>query len=46
VTALTDDGRRVMANARDSDTLVDMTTTPWEHRRVKITNDGTTNQIA
>jgi acetyl-CoA C-acetyltransferase len=45
VTALTDDGRRVMANARGSDTLLDMTTSPWENRRVKITNDGTTNQI-
>ncbi len=45
VTALTDDGRRVMANARDSDTLRDMTTSPWERRRVKITNDGTTNTI-
>ena len=30
VTALTDDGRRVMANARDTDTLRDMTTSPWE----------------
>ncbi len=45
VTALTDDGRRVMANVRDTDTLRDMTTSPWEHRRVKITNDGTTNTI-
>jgi acetyl-CoA C-acetyltransferase len=45
VTALTDDGGRVMANAHDSDTLVDMTTSPWEHRRVKVTNDGTTNTI-
>jgi acetyl-CoA C-acetyltransferase len=46
VTALTDDGRRVMANARDTDTLRDMTTTPWENRRVKFTNDGTTNNLA
>jgi acetyl-CoA C-acetyltransferase len=46
VTALTDDGRRVMANVRDTDTLHDMTTSPWESRRIKITNDGTTNTIA
>ena len=46
VTALTDDGRRVLANARDADTLRDMTVDPWEGRRVKITNDGTTNTIA
>jgi acetyl-CoA C-acetyltransferase len=46
VTALTDDGRRVMANVRDTDTLRDMTTSPWESRRIKITNDGTTNTIA
>ena len=46
VTALTDDGRRVLANTRDTDVLRDMTVVPWEGRRVKITNDGTTNAIA
>ena len=39
-TALTDDGRRVLANARDADVLRDMTADAWEGRRVKITNDG------
>jgi acetyl-CoA C-acetyltransferase len=46
VTALTDDGRRVIANVRDTDTLRSMTTEPWEGRRVKVDNDGTTNTIA
>jgi acetyl-CoA C-acetyltransferase len=46
VTALLDDGRRVMANTRAVDTLQSMTTEPWEGRRVKITNDGTANAIA
>ncbi len=45
LTALTDDGRRVMANTRDPDQLRDMTVEAWETRRVKITNDGTTNTI-
>jgi acetyl-CoA C-acetyltransferase len=45
VTALADDGRRVIANARDVDVLRDMTVNPWEGRRAKITNDGTTNAI-
>jgi acetyl-CoA C-acetyltransferase len=46
VTALTDDGRRALANVRDADTLRDMTVHPWEGRRAKLTNDGTTNAIA
>ena len=46
VAALADDGRRVLANSRDTDLLRDMTVEPWEGRRVKITNDGTTNTIA
>ena len=45
VTALADDGRRIIANARDVDVLRDMTVNPWEGRRAKITNDGTTNAI-
>lgn len=45
VTALTDDGRRAIANARAVDMLSDMTQTAWEGRRVKITNDGSTNTI-
>jgi acetyl-CoA C-acetyltransferase len=46
VTALADDGRRVIANARDVDALRNMTTETWEGRRVKITNDGSTNAVA
>jgi acetyl-CoA C-acetyltransferase len=46
VTAIADDGRRVIANAREVDTLLDMTVRPWEGRRVKIGNDGTTNAVA
>ncbi len=34
-----------MANARDADTLRDMVAVPWEGRRVKVSNDGTTNAI-
>ena len=43
---LVDDGHRVIANAREVDTLRDMTLRPWEGRRVKIGNDGTTNAVA
>ncbi len=46
VTALTDDGRRLIANARDVDVLHDMTVHPWEGRRAKVTNDGSTNAIS
>ncbi len=45
VTAIADDGRRVIANARDTDVLRDMTVRPWEGQSVKITNDGSTNSI-
>jgi acetyl-CoA C-acetyltransferase len=45
VTALLDDGKRAIANVRDLDSLAEMVVEPWEGRRVKITNDGTTNTI-
>jgi acetyl-CoA C-acetyltransferase len=45
VTALVDDGRRVLANTRDADALDAMTGQPWEGRVVKITNDGATNTV-
>lgn len=45
VTALTDDGRRALANVRDGDALRSMTEEPWEGRRVRITNDGSTNTV-
>jgi len=46
ITELSDDGRRVMANVRDVDALRNMTAEAWEGRRVKITNDGSTNSVA
>jgi acetyl-CoA C-acetyltransferase len=45
VTAIADDGRRVIANSRDVDALNDMTVHAWEGRRAKIMNDGSTNAI-
>ena len=46
VTALADDGRRVLANLRDTDALRDMTVNAWEGRRAKVTNDGSANTLA
>jgi len=45
VTALAEDGSRIIANARDADALHDMTVNAWEGRRAKIINDGSTNAI-
>jgi acetyl-CoA C-acetyltransferase len=45
VTALLDDGRRAIANTRDTDILTAMTIDPWEGRAVKVTNDGSTNTL-
>jgi acetyl-CoA C-acetyltransferase len=45
VAALTDDGRRALANARDTEVLADMTLHAWEGRRVKVANDGATNHL-
>jgi acetyl-CoA C-acetyltransferase len=45
VSALTDDGRRALANVRDVDVLSDMTAEAWEGRRVLLTNDGSTNTL-
>jgi acetyl-CoA C-acetyltransferase len=45
VAALTDDGKRALANVRDTDVLADMTTRAWEGRRVKLANDGATNHL-
>ena len=42
---LTDDGRRILANTRDTDAMTSMTTEAWEGRRVRITNDGTVNSL-
>jgi acetyl-CoA C-acetyltransferase len=43
VTALTPDGRRAMANIRDTEALLALTTDAHEGRAVRLTNDGTTN---
>jgi len=45
VALLTDDDRRALANCRDASALAAMTTEPWEGRRAKVTNDGTTNTL-
>jgi acetyl-CoA C-acetyltransferase len=45
VTALLDDGRRAIANCRAAGVLSSMMREPWEGRRVRIVNDGTTNAI-
>jgi acetyl-CoA C-acetyltransferase len=45
VSTLTRDGRRALANSRDADLLVDVTTRPWEGRAVTLRTDGTTNQV-
>ena len=46
VTGLTDDGRRVLANVREPEALRAMTEEPWEGRRARVTNDGSTNALA
>ncbi len=46
LTALLSDGRRAIANVRDTDTLLAMTVEPWEGRDVAIKNDGATNALA
>jgi acetyl-CoA C-acetyltransferase len=46
VSTLTGDGRRALANSRDVDTLVAMTSEAWEGRSVTLTTDGTTNTLA
>jgi len=45
VTALTDDGRRALANTRDADLLAALTTEAHEGRRAHVTNDGATNRL-
>jgi acetyl-CoA C-acetyltransferase len=39
------DGRRALANTRDADVLRSMISEAWEGREVRLTNDGTTNQV-
>lgn len=45
VAALVPDGRRVLANTRDPETMQAMTETAWEGRTVTITTDGETNLL-
>jgi acetyl-CoA C-acetyltransferase len=45
VAGLTSDGRRVLANTRDAETMRAMTETAWEDRTVTITTDGDTNLV-
>ncbi len=46
VTALTADGRRALANTRDSDLMHALTTDPQEGRTVVLHHDGTTNSVS
>ena len=45
VSALTDDGRRALANTRDADLLAALITEAHEGRRARVTNDGATNEL-
>lgn len=45
VSALSPDGRRVLANTRDPETMVSMTEEAWEGRAVSISTDGDTNLL-
>ncbi len=45
VSALTDDGRRALANTRDPDLLAALVAEAHEGRTAQVTNDGTTNTI-
>jgi acetyl-CoA C-acetyltransferase len=45
IAALTPDGRRVLANERDTDALASMVDEPWEGRTVKVETDGAVNHL-
>jgi acetyl-CoA C-acetyltransferase len=45
VTALTPDGRRVLANTADADLMDAMTREAWEGRPVTVVRDATTNRL-
>jgi acetyl-CoA C-acetyltransferase len=45
VSALTDDGRRALANTRDADLLAALTSDAHEGRRAHVTNDTATNTL-
>jgi acetyl-CoA C-acetyltransferase len=46
LSGLAPDGRRVLANAREADVMVAMTSEPWEGRRVPVETDGATNRVS
>ncbi len=46
LSGLTPDGRRALANTRDPDVMVSLTTEPWEGRTVRVATDGSTNQVS
>ncbi|HKA94017.1 MAG TPA: acetyl-CoA acetyltransferase [Acidimicrobiia bacterium] len=45
VSSLTPDGRRALANTRDTPAMRDMTEKAWEGRRVTLRTDGTVNTL-
>jgi hypothetical protein len=46
VTALTDSGRRAVANTRATGVMESLVREPWEGRRVRVTNDGSVNALS
>ena len=46
LTLLTDDGRRALGLTRDADLATAFTTEAWEGRKVRVTNDGTSNSVS
>jgi acetyl-CoA C-acetyltransferase len=45
VSTITPDGRRALANTRDTSAMQDMTEKAWEGRRVTLRTDGTVNSL-
>jgi acetyl-CoA C-acetyltransferase len=45
VAGLTPTGERAFANSRDADVMRSLMQDAWEGRKVRVTNDGTTNQV-
>jgi acetyl-CoA C-acetyltransferase len=46
VAGLTPDGRRALANSRDVGVMQSLMREAWEGKELRLTNDGTVNQIA
>jgi hypothetical protein len=45
VSTVTPDGRRALANTRDTSAMQDMTEKAWEGRHVTLHTDGSVNTI-